>query len=80
MGKVRVTVLEVAQGALGYERYTGSSFASGTPINRLGTADTRRITAIMAHLQWERGKRGGTGERFWIRGRGACAKKPGRQP
>ena len=69
-----VTVMEVAVGALGYEierpdSQSGESTpARGTPINRLGTADQRRITAILTNLKWERGKReAGTGKRFWVK-------------
>jgi predicted P-loop ATPase len=68
-GRDKVTILEVAQGALGFERDSQMTFqGSGTPINRLGTADQRRIMAIMTHLKWERGKReAGTGKRLWAK-------------
>jgi predicted P-loop ATPase len=52
-GKSRVTVGEVARQALSIE----------TP--RIGTADQRRITAIMTSLGWHVGIRGHGGVRFW---------------
>jgi predicted P-loop ATPase len=53
-GKDRVLVLDVARNAIGMDTH------------KLGTADQRRITAILERLRWERGKRGSNGERWWI--------------
>ena len=69
--QARVTILQVAVGALGYrsEHHMQMPDDRHTPINRLGTADQRRIAAILISLGWKRGKReGGTGQRFWVRG------------
>jgi predicted P-loop ATPase len=52
--KDKVTVGQVARDALFLD----------TP--RIGTADQRRITAALEHLQWRR-KRGGKGVRWWVR-------------
>ncbi len=57
-GKPETTVLEVARQGLFVE----------TP--KLGTADQRRIVAILERLGWIRGKRTATG-RPWIPGAGA---------
>lgn len=54
----KVTVMEVAKGALHVE--TG----------KVGTAEQRRITAIMTRMKWTRGERTGNG-RPWLRGGGA---------
>jgi predicted P-loop ATPase len=52
--KSKITVLEVARGALAMET------------QRLGTADQRRITGILERLGWKRGERTMTG-RPWVR-------------
>jgi predicted P-loop ATPase len=51
----RTTVLDIAIYALDFEeeRPTSKDEPRGTPINRLGQADQRRITAILTHLGWE---------------------------
>ncbi len=54
--KARVTVLDVARGALTME----------TP--RLGTAEQRRITAILERLGWVRLGKGPQGVRYWAAG------------
>ena len=53
LGKARVTVTQVARAALNMESA------------RIGTADQRRIAAVLTILQWAPGKRGRNGERFW---------------
>jgi predicted P-loop ATPase len=62
-GRDRVTLLEVARGALGYKAENPLPDSRDTPVNRLGTADQRRLTAIMTVLGWhaERDKHG----RWW---------------
>jgi predicted P-loop ATPase len=56
----KTTLIDIAVGALGYEveppepsRHGEPPPIRGTPINRLGTADQRRITSILTHLDWE---------------------------
>lgn len=59
-GQSRCAVAEVANGALHMTR------------DRIGTADQRRITAIMDRLGWERGKRtDAKGTRYWVPRQGA---------
>jgi predicted P-loop ATPase len=57
VGKSKVTVLEVARGALAIETA------------KIGTSDQRRISAALERLGWERGARSGAaGERRWQKG------------
>ena len=50
----RVIVMQVAKGCLDFKT-----------IDRLGPAESRRITNIMTQLGWRRAKRGNNGERYW---------------
>jgi predicted P-loop ATPase len=58
-GKASVTLLQVAIHALKFEIEPPSYMqgepapARGTPINRLGTADQRRLAAVLTNLGWE---------------------------
>ena len=70
----KITITQVAVGALAYEgdrpyvRSDEPQPARGTPINRLGTADQRRIAAALERLGWRRGKRQNhKGTRLWER-------------
>jgi hypothetical protein len=52
----RTTIFDLARSALDYE------------VQRIGSADQRRIMAILESLGWQRGKReAGTGKRWWVR-------------
>jgi predicted P-loop ATPase len=71
--RVQVTLIQVACGALGYEAerpcFTVPGEpqpARGTAINRFGTADQRRIAAIMTTLGWRQGKRD-MHSRWWVK-------------
>jgi predicted P-loop ATPase len=69
--KTEVTLLQVAIHALKFEiepprRMEGEPApARGTAINRLGTADQRRLAAIMIAIGWEQKREPGTGKRYW---------------
>jgi predicted P-loop ATPase len=54
IGKQRVTVLELAREALYID------------LPKVGTADQRRITAVLEALGWKPGKRGTGGIRWWV--------------
>jgi predicted P-loop ATPase len=60
LAEKKTTLIDIAVGALGYEkeppqpsRHGEPPPIRGTPINRLGTADQRRITSVLTHLRWE---------------------------
>ena len=69
--KTEVTLLQVAIHALKFEiepprKVEGEPTpARGTAINRLGTADQRRLTAIMITLGWEKKREARTGRHYW---------------
>jgi predicted P-loop ATPase len=70
-GKTAVTLLEVFVGALKFEVEPPVHIEGeprpprGTPINRVGTSDQRRLAAVMTALGWEQRREAGTGRRFW---------------
>jgi predicted P-loop ATPase len=71
--KAKVTLIQVACGALGYEgerpcfTVPGEPQpARGTAINRFTTSDQRRLAAIMTTLGWQQGKRDKHG-RWWVK-------------
>ncbi len=53
-GKTRCTVAEVAKDALYFDA------------SRIGTADQRRIIAVLDRLGWKKGERGTGGVRWWL--------------
>jgi predicted P-loop ATPase len=61
--KAKTTVLAVARGALGYEPENPVPDSRHTPINKLGTADQRRIVVCLTKLGWE--PKRSKGERWW---------------
>lgn len=64
--KTKVTMLEIARGALGYEKEYPDPDSKLTPLNRFGKQEQNRIAACLARLGWERGRRSGSnGERQW---------------
>ena len=64
--KKKVSILEIARGALGYEKHPPNPDSRLTPLNRFGTIEQRRIAQCLVRLGWERGRRGGAnGERQW---------------
>jgi predicted P-loop ATPase len=72
----KVTLTQVAIGALDYEGQrplmprdkNEPQPARGTPLNRFGTADQRRVSSILTTLGWRRDKReAGSGKRLWIK-------------
>jgi predicted P-loop ATPase len=72
--KTRVSLLEVFVGALKYEVEPPAHKEGeprpmrGTPINRAGTSDQRRLAAVMTALGWEQKREAGTGRWYWERG------------
>jgi hypothetical protein len=74
--KPSVTLLEVFVGALKYEveppvyREGEPRPMRGTPINRVGTSDQRRLAAVLTALGWEQKRERGTGRRYWAKSRG----------
>jgi predicted P-loop ATPase len=73
-GKTSVNLLEVFVGALKFEveppihREGEPRPMRGTPINRIGTSDQRRLAAVMTALGWEQRREAGTGRRYWAKG------------
>ena len=65
-GKDKTTVLDVARGALGYEKEYPDPDARLTPINRFGTSEQRRVAAVLTTLGWKRGKRD-MHSRWWVK-------------
>jgi hypothetical protein len=67
-GEKKITIMEIAIGALGYE-IVRPGFRKdeerGTPINRIEPRVQHRIIAILTHLGWE--PRRSKGERWWAR-------------
>jgi predicted P-loop ATPase len=70
--ETQTTLIDIACDALGYEekppepsRHGEQPPVRGTPINRFGTSDQRRVMAILTMLGWKRGKRDSTGRRLW---------------
>jgi hypothetical protein len=62
--RAEVSLIDIACGALGYEEEPPDPPLSGqpnpirgTPINRFGTSDQRRVAAILKTLGWERSKK-----------------------
>jgi predicted P-loop ATPase len=74
VNKTSVSLLEVFVGALKYEieppvQVEGEPRrARGTPFNRVGTSDQRRLAAVMIALGWEQKREPGTGRRYWAKG------------
>jgi predicted P-loop ATPase len=70
-GKTSVSLLEVFVGALKFEVEPPVHIEGeprrprGTPINRVGTSDQRRLAAVMIALGWEQKREPGTGRRYW---------------
>jgi predicted P-loop ATPase len=72
--KTSVSLLQVFVGALKYEieppvQVEGEPRRPrGTPINRVGISDQRRLVAVMIALGWVRKREPGTGRRYWAKG------------